>query len=112
MALALKSGHLDRRIELHRASITTNDFNETVETFVKIADLWASKQDVSDGERWRAQQLAATDMTRFQIKWSTFAETINPKDKIVYGGKTWEILAVKELGRQQGVEITAVTRAD
>lgn len=112
MALAIKAGALDRRIELHRVSVSTNAFNEPVETFTLVATLWASKVDVSDGERWRAQQVAAINMARFQTRWDAVTSTINPKDRIKFEGEFWEILAVKELGRRQGIEITAVTRTD
>jgi SPP1 family predicted phage head-tail adaptor len=110
--LALKAGLLDRRITIRRMTLTTNEFNEPVEGFSDLADVWASKNDIPDGERWRSQQVQATVTTRFQVRWNEITETITPRDQLVCDGVRYEIVSIKELGRKQGIEITAAARTD
>ena len=108
----MQAGKLDRRITLQRASTTKNGFNEDVEAWGDIATVWASATPVSDAERVRAQQVGAVISMRFQIRFSTAVADLSPTDRLTYNGKTYNITAVKELGRRQGLEITAATRSD
>ena len=108
----MQAGKLDRRITLQRASTTKNGFNEDVEAWGDIATVWASATPVSDAERVRAQQVGAVISMRFQIRFSTAVADLSPTDRLTYNGKTYNITAVKELGRREGLEITAATRSD
>ena len=108
----MQAGKLDRRITLQRASTTKNGFNEDVEAWGDIATVWASATPVSDAERVRAQQVGAVISMRFQIRFSTAVADLSPTDRLSYNGKTYNITAVKELGRREGLEITAATRSD
>lgn len=89
--------------------------NTPVQTWAKLADVWASKTDVSDGERMRVAELSAEISTRFGILWSEQLADLNPKDRIEYpiaSGTFFDIYSVKEVGRREGIEITATARAD
>lgn len=108
----MQAGKLDRRITLQRASTTKNGFNEDVEAWGDIATVWASATPVSDAERVRTQQVGAVISMRFQIRFSTAVADLSPTDRLTYNGKTYNITAVKELGRREGLEITAATRSD
>jgi SPP1 family predicted phage head-tail adaptor len=108
----MQAGKLDRRVTLRRATVTKDEFNEDVATWETVATVWASKEDVRDSERVRAQQVGAAMTTRFQIRHSAAADTVSPEDQLVCEGKTYGIVAVKELGRRVGLEITATTQAD
>jgi len=112
MADVLAAGSLDRRLVLQKRVVTANALNEEVETFTDLAKVWASKTDVSDAEKVRAQQVGAEITTRFQIRWASAWATLNPKDRCVCEGREYEITGVKELGRRVGLEITACARAD
>lgn len=110
--MTIAAGKLDRRLKLYRRSTTTNALNEDVETFTLFATVWASKHDVSDGERVQAAQVSAEITTRFQIRYSETVSSLNPKDRVWCAGREYEVTAVKEMGRQDGLEISAVARAD
>lgn len=108
----MKAGRLDRRVTIMRASISTNALNEKVEDFLDIATVWASKEDISDSERIRAQEVAAEITTRFQIRHSAAVADVNPKDRLRCEGRVFDIYGVKELPYHVGFEITATARAD
>lgn len=106
------SGKLDRRVKFQRATLVDDGFSG-VETFADHGSpVWASKQDVSDGERWRAGEVAAHITTRFVVRYSAFSADLTPKDRLVVDGVTYGITGVKEIGRREALEITASARAD
>lgn len=110
--MALAAGKLDRKIILQRFTETRDEFNEPVKAWVTLATRSASYEPLSDGEKFRASETAADASARFVIRWSTAVSDLNPKDQLIYEGAVWQILRVKEIGRREGLEITAGTRAD
>ena len=110
--MALDAGKLDRKITLQRFTETRDEYNEPVQLWATLATRSASYEPMSDGERFRAGETAANASARFVIRWSSAVATLNPKDRLQYEGETWQIMHVKEIGRREGLEITAGTRAD
>lgn len=109
----MDSTKLDRKITLQRATRTqSSSSGETIETWGTLATVWASRRDVSDAERVAAAQVAATISTRFQIRWGSTWASLNPKDRLVSDGRVYDIVGVKEIGRRDGLEISALARAD
>lgn len=107
------AGRLDRRITIQHKTVAQNELGEEVETWADHATVWASKFDVSDGEKVAAAEVSATITTRFQIRYSSDVAEINPgDDRVVFDGRTYDIWGVKEIGRREGIEITAAARAD
>lgn len=108
----LPAGDLDRRIVIQRATITYDGLNNPQQSWATLATVWASKLDLYDSERLAAKEVGADMTTRFQIRYSTTVSGVNPKDRLTYAGKTYSIVNVKEIGREQGLEITANARID
>lgn len=107
------AGNRDRRISIERFVATENDLGEEIKTWseIVVGGIWAQVRAVSDGERWKAGEISAQKTSRFVILFSA-APDVGPKDRIQYDGGTYNILAVKELGHREGLEITAATRTD
>lgn len=109
----MESPKLDRPIRLERAAVTQDSGSgENVETWAELATVWAAAMPVSDGEKVAAAEVSATISMRFQIRWDSSWSDLNPKDRVVFDGRTFDIWGVKELGRRQGLEITASARAE
>lgn len=74
----------------------------------------ASRRDISDAEKVAAGQVQATVSARFLVRSSTFTRDITPIDRLMHGGKDWNIQGIKEApnGRHAFLEITAIARAD
>src|SRR5262245_20493120 len=108
----MRGGKLDRRITLQQATVTYDSLNNPIQTWGDLATVWASRQDMSDTERVAASEVGADMTTRFQIRWSNLVSVLNPKDRLTFDGNSYEIVNVKEIGRREGIEITAVVRTD
>lgn len=106
------AGPLDRRITIERYSSSTNELGEEVGSWAPIATVWAAKNDIRDSERFTAQQVNSVITTRFQIRHSAMVADLNAKDRLTYGNMLYGIVAVKEIGRREGLEITAAARTD
>lgn len=109
----MEAGKLDRRITLLPRLITKDGFNEGVETWPAPGlEVWASYEPVKDAERLRAAEVAATITARFQIRWSPDVSGLSEVDRLSFDGRSFAIVAVKEIGRREGLEISAAARAE
>lgn len=108
----MRAGPLDRKIILERFTETRDAFNEPVKTWATLATRSASYTPLSDGEKFSASETAATASARFVIRYSAVVADLDPKDRLTFDGVVYQILRVKEIGRREGLEITAGARAD
>jgi SPP1 family predicted phage head-tail adaptor len=108
------AGDLDRRITIRRATITYNEFNDPVETWADLVTVWAKRTDASAAESYRAQEVGAQISARFRIRYSSDVADVNPKDRIAFDGREYNITGVREAEgtRNEWIEIDAVARAD
>jgi SPP1 family predicted phage head-tail adaptor len=108
------AGDLDRRIVIERATVTYNAFNEPVATWATYATVWASRKDVSDGEKLAAGQVGASLSSRFVVRSDATTKAIKPVDRINFDGAVWSIFGIKETseGRNRFLEITAARDLD
>jgi SPP1 family predicted phage head-tail adaptor len=107
------SGDLDRRITILRPEITFNEFNEPIETFVALMTVSAKRSDVSAGEAFRAQEVGAQLTTRFTLRWSDRAATVDARHRVRFGGRDYNITGIREReDRERWIEIDAVVRAE
>ncbi len=108
-----KIGRLDRRIQFQRATLVDDGFSQVEEWEDHGTPIWAQKTDVSDSERWRANEVQAQITTRFLVRYSAFTADLTPKDRLVSDGVEYNITGIKEgSGRRQWLEITAASRTD
>ena len=106
----MKAGALDRRVTLMRASVAPNAFNEPETSWLPLATVWASKREPYAREKLAAAELNATIDGVFQIRWSNTVKSVSPKDQLICEGRTYDINGVTEIGRHEGLEITATAR--
>lgn len=111
--MTMRRGNLDRLIQFQRATMVDDGFG-MVEVWGDHGDpIWSSKTDVSDAERYRASEVAASITTRFVVRWSAFSRDLTPKDRLVCEGREFNITGIKEgKGRRRWLEITAAARVD
>lgn len=105
------AGKLDRRITLHRY-VATNTALGVTEAWADLGTIWASRKDVSDGEKMAAGGVMATVAARFVVRSSDLTRGLTAKDALTEGGRAFQIAGIKELDRRGFLEITAETRAD
>lgn len=107
-----QSGARDRRITLQRGSSTPSDYGDPVTTWAPLATVWAQVTPVSDRERFAAAQTVAEITHRFAIRYGAAWADFSPADRLIYQGRVYDVAAVKEIGRREGLEITARARTD
>ena len=108
----MNAGNLDRIIQFRRFTLTDDGFAQVEAWADHGAPVFASKTDVSDGEKMRSGEVSASLSSRFQVRSSAFTRALTPKDALTYDGETFQIYGIKEIGRDQGLEITTGARVD
>ena len=99
----MDAGKLDRLITIQAATTTQNEFGEPIPSWSNLADVWAEYLPGGGSERFTAQQVYAETTARFRIRWRSDVDAMS---RILFDGKTWDILAVDEFdGRRNGLEI-------
>lgn len=107
------AGRLDRRITLQRYAVSYNAANEPDESWTPdAAPVWASWRRASARETLASAEVRAAVSDIFEIRYSAAVADLNPKDRLVYGGRTYDIAGVTEIGRREGLRIEAAARAD
>ena len=106
------AGKLDRRIVIERATQAQDAAGQPIDTWSTFVTIWASRMDMSDGERFQSNQELNTRVTRFKVRHSSDTKTVTAMDRISYEGDIYDILGVKEAseGRKRFIEITANVR--
>ena len=107
------SGPLDRTITIEKRQYTLDAMGGEVITWVLIGNRAASSTPVKDGERFGNAEAIATITHRFQIRWNrAMWDQLDPKCRITFDSRLYDVVAVKEIGRREGIEISATARAE
>lgn len=107
----MRAGKIHRRVTIQRKSVSVSSSGEQVETWSDLATVWAQDKPNRGDERFSTMQLIGSAVMTFVMRYrADLAVTI--QDRLSYGGKTWDILDVRELARRVGWEIDAKARAD
>jgi SPP1 family predicted phage head-tail adaptor len=106
------SGEMNRRVTLERATVERNAFNEEIETWSTLATVWAERHDVSAAESFRAQEVGSQLTARFVIRYSATVAGLNPRDRLLYGGRVFNITGVREKDMNRWLEVDCVARDD
>ncbi|KQI66964.1 phage head-tail adapter protein [Loktanella sp. 3ANDIMAR09] len=103
----------DHRVQFERSAKVDTGLSDREVFAAHGAPVWADRSDVSDGERWVAQQVAASITSRFTVRRSAFTAGITAADRLRCDGLTFDIAGVKESPRgRRFVEISATARPD
>jgi head-tail adaptor len=111
--VTIRAGELDRQVTIVRRVAGPRDAGGAPTIVWTDQDpIWAKRTDVSDGERFRSQGVAATLKARFTVR-AEDGDGVGAKDRIrdEDAGETFDVVGVKRLGFE-ALEITAGTEAD
>lgn len=90
----MRAGRLRHRLRFERATETQNQFGEPVQSWVEIKTVWGAVEPLRGAERQRANQTAASEDVRIVARYSPALSDLNPEDRCVALGKTYDIKAV------------------
>lgn len=111
----MRAGQLDRRIRFEQVLATgeVNDVGEPVERWVTFREVWARKRSLQGSERFANQQFLAEVDAVYETR---HFDDITPREELrfvdVADGRAFDIKAVHEIGRREGLELFATARAE
>lgn len=108
----LGAGGRNRRLTLQRALVSLDDFGGETRTWGTLGTVWAATRDLSSGERERMSEISSEVTVRFTVLHSEVAAGLTPRDRVICGGLTYDIVAVREVGFRQEIEIDGAARDD
>jgi SPP1 family predicted phage head-tail adaptor len=108
----MDAGQLDRRIVIEQLGDTRDEFNEPVQTWTTLVEVWAGFREFSNAEAVLADAQRANVVGQFTIRYSALAATVNARHRIRYGGQVWNIRSVTEFGRKEFYRLQAVAADD
>ena len=100
----MKAGNLDRRIRIETKSATLDSYGQQVVTWSLLAEVWAEIDPKSGREIMASMQTTPEQVKVFRIR---YLPTVTETCRIVYRSEAYDILYIAEIGRQEGMEITA-----
>lgn len=112
----MDAGERDRYVLIQQRSET--DAADTsglpVETWTTLASVWMSRQELKGAERFAAQQLTGSAVTRWEMPYlaSMDPELVNvPKlRRLVYQQRVFDITSADHVGRKDGIELLTLAR--
>ena len=103
----MEPGRLDRRIDILERSAATDDWNQSSNSYSTLATVWAEVRDPGAREREEADQKVTVSTKIFIIRFRSDITTIH---RISYNSDSYQITGLAEIGRQEGLRITAEAR--
>lgn len=105
----MKAGKLDRRITVQRQGEATDDGYTTQPGALEdYCTRWASWKPANGRETFEAQGREALAGGTFWLRWDSLSSGISTTDVVLFEGRTWDIAAVQQIGRREGVELIVV----
>lgn len=99
----MQAGKLDRRVVIQTSAETQDAMGAPSVTWSTFATVWASRRDTRGSERVRAGAETAMADAVFRIR---YLAGVTAKMRVLEGSDTWDIEAVAELGRREGLDLT------
>ena len=110
----MRFGQMDRRIVIERATLTTNTYGERAESWGTYATVWAeiSYKFGSGTESIQSDQILTKQPVSFIIRYSATTAGVIPTDRVSYGGDLYQIEAIQEIGRAEGLRVVTTLRGE
>lgn len=95
---------MDRRIEIYEPTESRSSSGAAVLTFALLSTVWAEVLPVRGGEVFGEGREQALSTQQFRIRHRTDVTT---KHQVVFESDTYDIERIEEIGRREGLQITA-----
>jgi SPP1 family predicted phage head-tail adaptor len=109
----MQSGAMDRRIRIDQAQEVRSESGEIVQTWLPLITTWAERKPLQGSELFQAQQIAAKVDTRYRVR---YRSDVTPGSDLrvvdLSDQREYDITAVLEIGRREGLELLASARAE
>ncbi len=123
----MQAGRLDRLITVQRKTQTIGEDGHPTDVWSTLGAQRrpASVRPVRGDERFTAPQYVASEQVEFRIRYADTVDDLTPLDRIIYPAlepdspsdpvetrRQYDILAVHEIGRNEGLLIFTARRSD
>lgn len=107
--MALRSGDLDRRIDLRKQLAGTDEHGQPNGPWMTMATVWASFKPATGREFISSRAAEAIVDGTFRIRWRSDKDVLATW-RIAFDGRDYDIQSINEIGRREGLEILARAR--
>lgn len=104
----MRAGKLDRIIDIQRHAMTVDDYGTEMEAWTTVATVRAQLIQSSTEEFMRSFGSSEESTVIFRVR---YREDFSPPDRVTYRGQSFDIKEIKELGRQDGLDLRCVSVA-
>ena len=102
--MTFEVGKLDRRIELQEPIETRDTTGDVITTYSTVYTVPCAVENFKSAERFSSEQIRSSRVRDFRMRYLT---NIEENWQIRYEGSDFRILAIDEIGRREGLKITA-----
>jgi SPP1 family predicted phage head-tail adaptor len=96
---------MDRSVAIQARTLSApNALGEQIAIYTTFATVYGEKTELSGSQQLIAQQTTAQKIARFRIYWRT---DVNTTCRIIVDGETYDVTYIAEVGRRQGLLLTA-----
>lgn len=95
--------------EIYLVVLSVCDSENKVKPVTLPAEIWAQRLDLRGSELWSAKQVIASMSCKYKI---LYRDDVGPLDILVDGSREYDIQAVLELGRREGLELICSARVN
>ncbi|KKL96985.1 hypothetical protein LCGC14_1839000 [marine sediment metagenome] len=100
----MQIGRLRHRITIETPTDVLDDFGESTKTWSSIGTVWASVEPLSGQEKFEALQIYPEASHKVRIR---YLSGVSPDDHILFGSRTFEIVAVmNQMERNREIILT------
>ena len=101
----MAAGKMDRFIVIQAPTLSAaNKYNEQVAVYSTLTSVYAEKTELSGTQQLIAQQNTNDKIVKFRIYWRS---DVNTTCRLIVDGETYSITYIAEVGRRQGLLLTA-----
>jgi head-tail adaptor len=101
----LKAGAMDRLLEIQKPSLTVDAVGGRVEAWELVCKAWAELVPQSVRARYDGAVESSEEKLIFRMR---YRDGILGTYRLLHNAKAYQITGVQEVGRREGLEITAV----
>lgn len=100
----IRSGRLDRTVVIQSATVAQDSIGAEKKTWSTLATVPAEYIPVGGSEAIAGNILQSQKTARFIIR---YRSDVTVKNRLTFESDTWDISYLREIGRREGLEITA-----
>lgn len=103
-------GHMDRRIALQTSTVSVNSYGERTDSWATYATVWAAIIYKGGSEKVSGDQVSSTNKVEFRIRYGSNVSSCTASDRVLYNSQYYQVLAVEEIGRSEGLTLICELR--